>query len=298
MRVIVADDDAVSRRLVEATLVRAGHEVTVVADGLAAIEVTSRPDSPQLAIIDWMMPGADGLAVCRAIRERVGPYIYVILLTARQQQQDMIDGLAAEADDFLRKPFDPGELLARIRSGQRILDLQARLLAAQTELRHQATHDALTGLPNRAMAIDHLSRELDRSRRASRPCSVAIADIDHFKRINDTFGHAAGDQVLRACAVRMMAVRRPYDLVARYGGEEFLMLFPDCNLAAAAGIAERLRLAVSDGAIPWEGTPVDLTISIGVASTPDGIGEATRLVTAADEALYRAKSTGRNRVEC
>jgi diguanylate cyclase (GGDEF)-like protein len=296
VRILIADDDPVSRRLLEATLVRLGHEVVAVADGQQAIEASRSADSPRLAILDWIMPGADGLAVCRAVRERGGPYVYVILLTARDRHEDMLAALDAECDDFLRKPFDSVELRARLRSGERVLDLQERLLRAQEQLRHDATHDRLTGLWNRGMIVDELEREVARAKREQHPLTIVIGDVDHFKAVNDTYGHAAGDEVLRETAKRMASVRRNYDSIGRYGGEEFLLILPGCDLQQAVPVAERVRCTVSSevsiGPIKW---PV--TISLGVASYSDTVNDAASLIAAADEALYRAKAKGRNRVE-
>ncbi|MGH9383700.1 MAG: GGDEF domain-containing protein [Vicinamibacterales bacterium] len=297
MRILIADDDPVSRRLLEATLVRLGYEVVAVADGQQAIEATRSADSPRLAILDWIMPGADGLAVCRAVRQRGAPYVYVILLTARDRKEDMVAALDAEADDFLRKPFDTVELRARLRSGERVLDLQERLLQAQEQLRHDATHDRLTGLWNRGMIVDELDRQLARVKRERQPLTIVIGDVDHFKSINDTYGHAAGDEVLKEAAKRIASVRRPYDSIGRYGGEEFLLLLPGCDRQQAVPVAERVRCAVctepvSIGPVKW---PV--TISLGVASYSETLSDAAALIAAADAALYRAKAGGRNRVE-
>lgn len=297
MRILIADDDPVSRRLLEATLVRLGHEVIAVADGTQAIDAMRSGDSPRLAILDWIMPGADGLAVCKAVRQRGAPYVYVILLTARDRHEDMVAALDAEADDFLRKPFDSVELRARLRSGERVLDLQERLLHAQEQLRHDATHDRLTGLWNRGMIVDELERELTRAKREKHPLTILIGDVDHFKSVNDTYGHAAGDDVLKETARRMASVRRSYDSIGRYGGEEFLLILPGCDLQQAGPVAERVRATVaaepvSIGAVKW---PV--TVSIGVATSAETLADASALIAAADEALYRAKARGRNRVE-
>jgi two-component system cell cycle response regulator len=296
VRILIADDDPVSRRLLEATLVRLGHDVVAVADGQQAIEASRAADSPRLAILDWIMPGADGLAVCRAVRERGGPYVYVILLTARDRHEDMLAALDAECDDFLRKPFDSVELRARLRSGERVLDLQERLLKAQAQLRHDATHDHLTGLWNRGMIVEQLEREVERAQRENHRLAIVMGDVDHFKSVNDTYGHAAGDVVLKDVAQRMASIKRKYDYIGRYGGEEFLLILPGCDLQQAVPVAERLRRIVSSevsiGPIKW---PV--TISLGVASYWDMESDAAALMAAADEALYRAKAKGRNRVE-
>ena len=188
-----------------------GHEVCAVDDGAAALERLGRPDSPRIAILDWMMPGLDGLSVCRSLRQAVGPYTYVILLTARETRRDMVEALDAGADDFLTKPLDVLELRARLRSGERIIALQEDLLRTQSELEHQASHDRLTGLWNRGRVLDQLTRELYRTRREKACLAVVMADIDHFKRINDTWGHATGDVVLcdrAADAVRAACLGR------------------------------------------------------------------------------------------
>jgi DNA-binding response OmpR family regulator len=175
MRILIADDDPVSRRLLERTLQRLGHEVVVVSEGTAARDALLDPAGPRLAILDWMMPGLDGLAVCHAVRQREAPYVYLIMLTARDSDADVVAGLVAEADDYLTKPFDALELNARIQSGERIIDLQTRLLNAERDLRYQATHDRLTGLWNRGMILDHLARSVKRADRSDEPLTAAAA---------------------------------------------------------------------------------------------------------------------------
>lgn len=297
MRILIADDDPVSRRLLEGTLVRLGHEVVSVSDGQEALVSLLSPDGPRLAILDWMMPGADGLDVCRTLRRRSAPYVYVILLTARDRREDMVAGLDAEADDFLTKPFDKIELRARLRSGERVLGLQERLLKAQEALREQATHDHLTGLWNRGEILEELDRETARARREKRPLAVVMADIDHFKQINDTHGHQAGDAVLRQTAERMRSVMRNYDSIGRYGGEEFLFVLPGCDLAEARQVAERARALVNGAPHHVGDLDLQISISLGVAWASDGSTEPTAIIKTADDALYRAKAKGRNRVE-
>jgi diguanylate cyclase (GGDEF)-like protein len=297
MRILIAEDDAVSRRLLQATLERLGHEVLAVSNGLDAMTALSCHDGPRLAILDWVMPGADGLSVCREVRRHPEPYVYVILLTARNSRDDLVAGLDAEADDFLTKPFDAVELRARIRSGQRVIELQERLLEAQEALRFEATHDQLTGLWRRGMILDQLDRELRRARREGRSIGVVMTDVDHFKQINDTHGHAAGDAVLRETGQRLRAVVRDYDFIGRYGGEEFLFVLPGCNVTVAQQIAERARVSVAADPIDAGSTSVSLTISLGLAWSRTASEDADVLLQAADEALYRAKARGRNRVE-
>jgi two-component system cell cycle response regulator len=295
VKILIADDDPLSRRVLELTLRRLGHEPVIVTNGTDATEALLRPDGPRLAILDWMMPGADGLSVCRAVRQRVGPYVYVVLLTARDRQEDMVVALEADVDDFLTKPLNAGELQARLRSGERLLTLQENLLQAQEALRHQATHDDLTGLWNRAMVRDNLTTELSRAKRAGKAVAVVLADLDHFKTVNDTHGHAAGDAILREAAIRMRQALRAYDSIGRYGGEEFLIVLPACDTDAAVVVAERARVRV---AAPMHVGDVDmpLSVSLGVASTRTAPEDPDGLIQAADDAMYRAKAGGRNRV--
>lgn len=297
MRILIAEDDPVSRRLLHSTLERLGHEVVAVPDGATALVTLLRPDGPRLAILDWMMPGADGLTVCRTVRQRPMPYVYVIMLTGKQHRDDMVAALDAEVDDFLTKPFDALELRARLRSGERVLNLQEGLLQAQEKLRAQATHDGLTGLWNRSMMLTQLELELGRAARDRNPLSVVMADIDQFKSINDANGHGAGDLVLREAGVRMRSVLRASDGFARYGGDELLVLLPGCDAVAALEIAERARAAVAATPAQADTLSMPMTISLGIACTADVGVNPDALIAAADEALYRAKARGRNRVE-
>lgn len=294
--VLVADDDPVSLRLVEVALAKAGYNVISVTDGQQAWEWLQRPDGPRLAVIDWMMPGMSGLEICRRLRQRKDPrYVYVILLTARSDKEDLIQGLQAGADDFIRKPFNLPELEARLRSGLRIVELQDRLLAAQRALEIRATHDYLTGLYNRQQILEVLQRELARSQREQKPLGVCVADIDHFKQINDTYGHHVGDAVLKEVAQRMRQSVRKYDAVGRYGGEEFLLVLTNCGRDNAIRSAERVRRRISDEEILCYGLKLKTTISIGVTATQAASPkDLDVLIRTADEALYEAKRKGRN----
>ena len=297
MRILIADDDPISRRLLKATLVRLGHEVVAVADGTEAITALLDPDGPQLAILDWMMPGADGLTVCRTIRQRPTPYVYVIVLTSRDRQADMVESLDAEADDFLTKPCDAVELRARLRSGERVITLQQNLLRAQAALQYEASHDQLTGLWNRGMILEHLKNEISRSRRKTSSVAAIMADIDHFKLVNDTHGHRTGDVVLHEVGQRMRGVLRDYDKLSRYGGEEFLLVIAGADAAGARLVAERVRVAVASQPIRDGTLEMSVSLSLGVACTAVVGFEPDVLIQVADEALYQAKRRGRNRVE-
>jgi two-component system, cell cycle response regulator len=297
LKVLIAEDNPVSRRLLEATLSKWGYEVFACADGWEAWQVLQQPDPPSLAILDWMMPRMDGIQVCREVRKQAAePYIYLILLTARNQKTDIITGLEAGADDYIIKPFDANELRMRLRAGRRILDLQTELIYAREKLRERATSDSLTCLWNRAAILEILQQELERAQRADMTLSILLGDLDHFKRINDTYGHLAGDVVLRETAHRMRATVRPYDRIGRYGGEEFLLVLPDCPVPGALALAERLRLAVGGEGIALAEGMVSVTLSLGIA-TSEMAGEIPDLLSAADAALYRAKHHGRNCVE-
>jgi len=299
VKVLIAEDDMVSRRLLEATLTRWGYEIEVTRDGAAAWEVLQGADAPPLAILDWMMPGMDGVEVCRKVRERgQEPYIYLLLLTTKGGKENIIEGFDAGADDYLTKPFNPHELRVRLRTGKRIMTLQAELIEAREMLRVQATHDALTGVWNRRAILEMLGKELARSRREGLPVAVAIADLDHFKRINDTYGHVVGDTALCEVVNRMRALLRPYDAIGRYGGEEFLTVLPGCTSQDAFKLAERLRISMSQEPIVIPGGTIAVTSSLGVAASDTiAILDAPALIQAADTALYRAKAGGRNRVE-
>jgi two-component system, cell cycle response regulator len=297
MVVLIADDDPVSRRALEATLTGWGYDVEVVNDGVQALGALLRDGAPpRLAVLDWMMPGLDGPEVCRTVRARSqGPYAWLLLLTARKKGSDLIAGLEAGADDYIRKPFDPGELKARLRVGERILALQAQLLEAQKALSILATRDELTGLCNRRAVMERLDRELDRAGREGGSLSVLLIDVDHFKHLNDDRGHQAGDEVLREIAVRLDRVAGPSATLGRYGGDELIAILPGSDSAAAVALAEKMREAVS-AAIPTQAGPLSMTVSIGCGTHSPGQA-ASVLIANADVALYRAKAAGRDRVE-
>lgn len=291
MKILIADDDEVSRIRLEDMLVKHGYDVMAVADGHEAWQVLQGEDRPKLAILDWMMPGMDGLELCRKVRQNPdAPYVYILLLTAKAQKEDIVHGLEAGADDYITKPFDDQELQARLRTGQRIVELQEALRAL-------ATRDSLTGLWNHAMILDILGRKLTRGAREETPVGIIMADLDRFKQVNDTYGHLMGDAVLGEAAKRMQAVLRPYDSVGRYGGEEFLIVLPNCDRSKAINIAERLRRSISDVAVNTAAGVIPLTASFGVTTSQGSKLSVNELIQEADEALYRAKLGGRNRVE-
>jgi two-component system cell cycle response regulator len=299
-KILIADDSPVSRRILEAFLAKRDYDVISVADGEEALQVLSRDDAPRLAVLDWMMPGLEGTRVCRKLREQTEdkPYVYVLLLTARTEKADLLKGLDSGADDYITKPFDPPELLARLSVGRRILDLQDKLIAARDELRFRASHDALTGVSNRAVILETLHREQSRQEREGGSFGIIMVDLDHFKNVNDTYGHLCGDAVLQETSKIMQASLRPYDVVGRYGGEEFLIVVPRSDAPSAQRVAERIRKAIAAKPILTPAGEISVTASFGVAASTDAARmEPQHLLQMADDALYRAKQNGRNRSE-
>lgn len=299
MKVLVAEDDPIFRRLLEIKLTMWGYNVIAAENGEAALRMLTVENHPRLALLDWMMPGMEGIEVCRKIRGMMRePYIYIILLTSHQQDEDLVIGMEAGADDYITKPFKHSELRLRLRAGRRIIELQNELLAARDKFRAKASYDSLTGILNHEEILRNLNHELERAERGGECVSVIMADIDFFKKINDTYGHLAGDSVLCSIAARMNSLIRTYDHIGRYGGEEFLIVLPECNSNQAAAFAERLLTCIGNENVDTLEGPIPVTISLGTATNCKGQKlDAIQLIKAADVALYRAKENGRNRVE-
>jgi len=300
LRILIAEDDSISRRILETTLVKWGFEVIVTRDGREAWQALKADDAPKLAILDWMMPGLDGVDVCKRIRMAGagGSYTYVILLTTKGQKEDIVAGMDAGADDYITKPFDSGELHVRLRAAKRVLDLESQLLTAHEALRDEALHDSLTGLWNRPAILEILQKELSRAARSDTGVGLILADMDHFKNVNDTAGHKAGDTVLCRATQIMQFNLRNYDAIGRYGGDEFLIVMPGCDLSSAAVRADAIRTCVAESEILLEQDKLSLSVCMGVAASSEYDNpDIDSLIQAADAAMYRAKRAGRNRIE-
>jgi diguanylate cyclase (GGDEF)-like protein len=299
MRILIADDEIMSRRLLQKTMERAGYQVTAVGNGRLAADELCKSEGPKLALLDWLMPELDGPGVCREVRKRKEhSYVYMILLTSKEKKEDVVAGLESGADDYLTKPFDPEELKARVRTGMRILDLEDRLIEAREGMRFQATHDALTSIWNRGVIMELLGRELARSRREGKCTAILLGDLDHFKSVNDTYGHLAGDEVLKETARRLLSSVRSYDFVGRYGGEEFLVVLNNCDPAYGLTRAEDIRKIIALRPVQTSGGLVPITMSLGLLLSQEwGYRSAEELLQEADAALYAAKGAGRNCVK-
>jgi two-component system, cell cycle response regulator len=292
MNILVVEDSAIDRHQISRYLGEWGMDFHCVQDGKEAWDLLQRREGADLLLLDWVLPGIDGIELCQRIREMGTDrkYVYTIILTAKDKKQNLMTAMSAGADDYLAKPIDPVELKARILVAQRILELQQ-------SLRFAASHDSLTKLLSRSEVLAGLERELGRGKRNHQPLAVVLADIDHFKAINDSLGHAAGDEALREVGRKLKSNLRQYDLAGRYGGEEFLIVLPNCKQASAANRAEKLRRSISENPICTQWGTITINMSFGVTAA-----EATsnltgkELLQQADQALYRAKELGRNRI--
>jgi len=299
MKILIADDEIMSRTLLQKTLERAGYEVIAVENGRLAADRLCPVDGPRLALLDWVMPELDGPGVCREVRKREGrSYVYMVLLTSKESKEDVVAGLESGADDYLTKPFDPEELKARLRTGLRILNLEDRLVEAREQMRFQANHDGLTSLWNRVVILDLLGRELIRSRRERSTTVILLGDLDHFKSVNDTHGHLAGDDVLRETARRLLSSVRAYDFVGRYGGEEFLVVLNNCHPAHALARAQHICRNIGATPVQTANAAIPISMSFGLLKSQEwGALPMEELLQHADAALYAAKSAGRNCVK-
>jgi two-component system cell cycle response regulator len=297
-RVLVADDSAVYRKLVEQTLSEKQYEVLFAKSGREATSIFAE-HQPSLVITDWMMPDSSGIELCENIRQQFQTaYTYIIILTGMTEKSEVVKGLAAGADDYLTKPFDRGELLARVGVGRRVVELHRQIEAKNLLLEQLALTDALTSLPNRRAIEDWANRQLSGAARYGFSFWVVMADLDHFKNINDSYGHEAGDIVLKRFAEILKANSRKSDICGRVGGEEFLFSLTHTDEQNAKLVVDRIRSELETTKFSFDSGALRVTASFGVSGfegtrAPD----LSQLISQADAALYSAKRLGRNRVE-
>ena len=299
-RLLLVEDEPTQRMMLERQLTRAGYVVETAENGEEALNKILQGQF-QILLTDWDMPGMDGPTLCKRVREaELSTYVYILLLTGHLTTDDVVAGLGAGADDYVRKPANPAELLARLSAGSRIVRLEQSLREAKEKIQLLSITDPLAGTFNRRYLNDQLLKEVERARRYSRPLSAIMADIDRFKRINDERGHASGDEVLKRFADIVKATIRPSDWIARYGGEEFVIVLPETDAAGAGIAAEKVRVACADTPMPLSTGDLQVTSSFGVATlstaaqSPDVAAAA--MLREADSALYTSKHEGRNRV--
>lgn len=295
MKALIAEDDLISRLMLTKLLTRWGYDLTAVDNGDDAWEYLQQLDAPAIVLLDWMMPGMDGLEVCRRLRDiESKSSSYVILLTSRDGKGDIVQGLEAGADDYLPKPYDSDELQARLKVGKRIIDLQDRLIRLSNT-------DVLTGLGNRRRFFDAAKSEMYRSQRYNIPLCLIVIDLDNFKLINDTYGHDAGDEMLRGFSQLILDRLRESDIACRIGGDEFAILLPHTELVNAVKVADSLRMSVEQKNFhpeTWDGDPQtwQITLSVGVAELSEVDLSVDDFYKRSDGYLYRAKNHGRNQV--
>lgn len=299
-KVLIADDDRTSSKLLESLLQKWGYQVEAVHNGDDALRELLKPDAPQLAILDWMMPGLQGIEVIRRVRAAPRDfYTYALLLTSKGQKEDLLEGLEAGADDYLKKPYDAAELRARLLIGARILGLERRLASAMEAPEYRAAHDPLTGLHNRNAIVEVLGREVQRCDRVSQKVSALLVEIDHCKAVIETYGQKECEQVIKLLAPKMSSDLRPHDSVGRYGAEQFLVVAPNCSLSHAMVVAERIRLTVAKDKVAVGRTTIPVTVSIAIGAVKAAGQELHLVLQEAESALQRVKRDGRgNRVEC
>ena len=299
-RVLLVDDEPTQRLITARMLRRAGFQVEMAGNGQEALRKIES-GAFQLLITDWEMPEMDGIALCRAVRSAgFAGYVYTILLTSRDAVEHLVAGLGAGADDYLTKPVNEHELLARLSTGKRIVTLERSLRAANEENRRLSVTDPLTGTYNRRYLMEQLPKEIDRAARYGRYLSVVMCDVDHFKRINDTYGHQAGDDVLRLFVTLLERSTRSSDWVGRYGGEEFMIVLPETSMSCALTAAEHMRAEIASNALMADGVQISITASFGVAGWegPVPLGSSLdALIANCDEGVYESKGAGRNCVK-
>lgn len=298
MDILVVDDDKETIEALNQLLTSLGYNVVLCQDGPGAWEVLQKNDSPNLILLNQVIPGMGGIELCQKIRELEREiYSYIILLGSKTSKENFIDGMEAGADDYITKPFDPQELRLRLRAGMRIIELNHELVESQKSLQNIVTLDLLTGILNRKTILAVLESEAERSFREEKNFCLANLDLDGFKQVNETYGHKTGDQILKEVVKSLQTNLRRYDSIGRYGEDGFLIIQPGCDLGAAQICAERLRACISDNPIYSPNGPVSITVSIGVrVHGLDKKADSESLIGFSENSLAKAKSDGGNRV--
>ncbi len=312
--ILIAEDDPAYYTVLDGMVKRWGYDTVWAKNGKEALEILKKPDSPQLAILDWMLPGLEGVEVCRILKESFADelkkflnfsfeendkyrpkYIYTIILTAKSEPEDLVYALEKGADDYIVKPFNAPELQARIRMGFRVIELYNQFISAQMKLKKLATCDYLTGVFNRMAILQRVQEEIYKCNRDGGVFSIILLDIDKFKTINDTYGHLVGDKVLIQFTKLVQSVLRKYDKLGRIGGEEFLIFLLNCNNNEAYRISERIRKTLENSPVRVDDIELKVTASFGVSSWDPKIHKnLDDLLKAADKAVYEAKERGGN----
>lgn len=299
IKILIVEDDADAREILVTFLSRWGYNVQTVANGYSAAKLLEE-ETFDMVLLDWELPGISGIELCEQIRKQSKQqYIYTIMVTAKKDKMDMLTGFEKGADDYIVKPFNFQEMKARVRSGERIIKLEKRLRSAYDKLYKVATLDPLTGVLNRGAILELFEKEVKRGRRIGQPVGFIICDLDDFKKVNDTYGHLVGDDVLCEVCEIIAASLRNYDAVGRYGGEEFVMVLPGLNTAESAEVAERIRSSIASNPLHIKSINLNVTASFGVCSTlPNEIDppSITQIIDSADKSLYQSKSSGKNKV--
>lgn len=297
-KILIIDDSKLIAEFGKSILTGKGFEISYAPDGLIGLK-KAKVEKPDLILLDIVMPGLDGYKVCEKLKaDPDTKNLPVIMLTSKGEPADKIKGLGLGAVDYITKPFDAGELIARVTTQIRIKELYEALQEKNRQLQEMANKDGLTNLYNHRFFHEHLAKDVQRAQRYFEPLSCIFIDIDHFKHFNDTYGHQTGDQILKTLGALLLDSIRASDLAARYGGEEFAVILHYADLETARAVAERLRKMVASRTFRIDEKEFHITISIGVATIPHPkITNPQDLVDAADQALYNAKKNGRNRVE-
>lgn len=298
-QILIAEDDLLSRSILEHYLEQQGYTFVSACNGREALELFNTHHF-QIVITDWLMPEMDGTALCRAIRDQAGDrYTFIILLTSQNSPEALIEGLEAGADDYIVKPINPEELRVRLKGCQRILDLESSLQKSLAEIRELSIHDPLTGAYNRGYLDQQLAQEIGRAYRYHHPLSLIMCDLDHFKLVNDTYGHQTGDDVLKRCVQTIsQSIRHQIDWVARYGGEEFIIALPETGREGCRIVAERMREQITLSPNADEICALKISASFGTVTLAPNANtvrvSVADLIQRADICLYQAKQRGRN----